>query len=71
MRIASIILGIVIAAIGGVMAYRALFLDPKTTIVITSSDIHEAPNYSRVVGGSVLFIGGAAIAIYGATRRRV
>jgi hypothetical protein len=68
-KILFTIIGIVIAAIGGVIAYRALFLDPSHAIVITSSEIREVPNYGRVIGGSALLVVGAALAIYSATRR--
>jgi hypothetical protein len=63
------IIGIVIAAIGGVVAYRALFLDPAAGIVITESKIEEIPDYTRVIGGSLLLLVGAVLAIFAATRR--
>ena len=71
LRIAAIVLGIIIAVIGGVIAYRALFLEPRATIIMTSGEVQEAPNYTRVIGGTALFLGGAALAVYSATRRRL
>ncbi|MGH9882860.1 MAG: hypothetical protein ACRD6N_15590 [Pyrinomonadaceae bacterium] len=68
MKLVLTILGIVIAAIGGVIAYRALFLEPSAAIVITNSDVREVPNYGRIVGGMVLFVGGAALAFFAAVR---
>lgn len=70
MRPLATILGIILAVTGGVMAYRALFLEPRAAVVITSNEIREVPNYTKVIGGSVLFLGGAALAIYAATRRK-
>ena len=73
LRTIAIILGIVLAAVGGVIAYRALFLEPAAAVVISSSsgDIREVPNYARIVGGGVLFVLGAAMAFVLATRKRV
>jgi hypothetical protein len=70
MRVILVIFGIVVAAVGGVIAYRALFLEPSAAIVITNTEIRELPNYTRVVGGIVLLIAGAAIAFFTATRGR-
>ncbi len=69
LRLLATILGIILAVVGGVIAYRALFLEPRAAIVITSDEIREVPNYTKVIGGTVLFIGGASLAIYAATRR--
>jgi hypothetical protein len=71
MRIVAIILGIVVAAVGGAIAYRALFLEPSAAVLITNSgEVRELPNYARIVGGSVLFVAGAAIALLAALHRR-
>jgi len=64
-----LILGVVLATIGGVITYRALYLEPKTAVVITNTQIRELPNYARVVGGALLFVGGSALALFAATRR--
>ena len=59
-----------IAAVGGVVAYRAYFLDPSAAVVITNTDVREVPDYFRIVGGLVLLVVGAAIAYTAALRRR-
>jgi len=70
LRIIAIIFGIVIAAAGGVVAYRAYFLEPSAAIIITNTDVRELPNTFRVVGGIVLLIVGAAIAYTAALRKK-
>jgi hypothetical protein len=70
LRPIAIILGIVVAAVGGVIAYRALFLEPSVAVVITNTEIRELPDYTRVVGGIVLLIAGAAIAFITAIRKK-
>ena len=68
-RVLLIIFGVVIAAVGGVVAYRAYFLAPPEAIVISESGIREVPDYFRVISGVILLIVGAAIAFTVATRR--
>jgi len=68
LRIIGIILGIIIAAIGGVIAYRALFLEPSSAVIITETEVRELPNTARVVGGVVLLAIGAAVAFFAARR---
>lgn len=70
MRPILVICGIVVAAVGGVIAYRALFLEPSAAIVVTNTEIRELPNYTRVVGGIVLLIAGFAIAFFTAARKK-
>lgn len=70
MRIAIIIVGLFIATAGGVIAFRALYLEPTSTVVITSDEIRELPNYTRVVGGALMLLIGAAAAYLGATRMK-
>jgi hypothetical protein len=65
----AIIVGIVLAAIGGVIAYRALFLEPASAVVISSKGVRELPDTFRLVEGIVLLIVGAAIALTTALRR--
>jgi hypothetical protein len=69
MKTLLLIVGILVATAGGVITYRALYLEPKAAVIITNTDIRELPNYTRVVGGALLFVGGSALAIYAATRR--
>lgn len=65
----AIIFGIVLAAVGGVIAYRAFFLDPSSAVVISSEGVRELPNTFRVVEGMVLLIVGAAIAFSAALKK--
>jgi hypothetical protein len=64
-----LIVGIIFATIGGVLTYRALYVEPKSAVIITDTDVRALPNYTRVVGGALLFVGGTALAFYAATRR--
>jgi hypothetical protein len=70
MRIVLIILGLLIATAGGVITYRALFLEPTSTVVITETEIKELPDYARVVGGTLLLLIGAAVAFLATTRMK-
>ena len=70
MRIFLIIFGVLLAAAGGVLAYRSYFLEPSAAVVITQTTVREVPNMTRVVGGLVLLGLGAAVAIFAALRRR-
>jgi hypothetical protein len=65
-----IAVGLLIATAGGVIAYRALFLEPTSTVVITETEIKELPDYARVVGGTLLLLIGAAVAFLAATRMK-
>lgn len=69
MRLIALIIGLAIAATGGVIVYRALFLQPQTTIVITDTSVRELPNMLRVAGGLILLIAGACLAFFAARRR--
>jgi len=71
MKILAIILGLAIAAIGGVIAYRAYFLEPSSAVVITSTEVRELPNTARVMGGLALTIVGAAMAFLAARTKRL
>jgi hypothetical protein len=70
-RIIALVLGIVISAWGGVISYRALFLEQSTTAVIDSGSgtVHEYPDLLRVVFGCIMLFGGAAIAFFAARRK--
>ena len=70
MKVLLLIVGILVATAGGVIAYRALYVEPKSTVVITETEIKQLPNQARVVGGALLFVGGSALALFAATRRR-
>lgn len=69
MKALLLIIGIMLATIGGVITYRALYVEPKSSVIITDTDIRQLPNYGRVVGGALLFVGGTALALYAATRK--
>ena len=69
MKIALLIVGILIATTGGVITYRALYLDPRSAVEITEKGVRELPNYTRILGGAVLLVGGTAIAFLGVRRR--
>ena len=69
MKVALIILGLLLGACGGVIAYRALYLEPPAAVVITNTDVREVPNTMRVVGGVVLMVGGATLAFLAARKR--
>jgi hypothetical protein len=69
-RVVLIIFGIVLAAAGGVLAYRSYFVDPHAAVVITETTVREVPNMTRVAGGIVLLALGAAVALFAAIRRR-
>jgi hypothetical protein len=70
MRVVLIIFGIVLAAAGGVLAYRSYFVDPHAAVVITETTVREVPNMARVAGGIVLLAAGAAVALFAALRGR-
>jgi hypothetical protein len=70
LRLVIIIFGIVLAAVGGVIAYRAYFLEPTAAIVISNEGVRELPDTFRIVGGLALLILGAAIAFFTAVRKQ-
>lgn len=69
MKTLALILGIIIAAAGGTIAYRALFIEPNAGIVVTNASIREIPNTLRVGGGLVLLVVGACVAFLSVRRR--
>ena len=69
MRALLLIIGIVVATVGGVITYRALYVEPKAGVVITETGTRQIPNQGRVVGGALMFVGGAALALFAATRK--
>ncbi len=70
MRIALIILGVILAAVGGVLAYRSFFIEPHAAIVISEAEVREVPNMARVAGGLALLAAGAGVAFFAALGRR-
>jgi len=69
MRILLLIVGILVATAGGVITYRALYVEPKSAVVITETEIRQIPNQARVVGGALMFVGGTALAFFAAVRK--
>jgi hypothetical protein len=69
MKALFLIVGIMLATAGGVITYRALYVEPRSAVVITETEIRQLPNYTRVVGGALLFVGGTALALYAAVRK--
>ena len=70
MKALLLIVGLLLATVGGVITYRALYVEPRSAVVITDTDIRELPNYARVVGGALLFVGGTALALFAAVRKK-
>ncbi len=70
MRIVLLLLGLLVASAGGVIAYRALFVEPHAAVVITEKSVRELPDVARVVAGLVLLVAGACAAFFAALRRR-
>jgi hypothetical protein len=65
-----LIVGILIATAGGVITYRTLYVEPRSAVVITDSGMRQIPNQARVVGGALMFVGGSALALFAATRKK-
>ena len=70
LRVIAIILGIVLAAVGGVIAYRAYFLEPATAFIISERGVRELPDTYRTIEGIVLLVIGAVMAFFAARRKR-
>ncbi|HEU4770149.1 MAG TPA: hypothetical protein VFS77_22470 [Pyrinomonadaceae bacterium] len=69
MRAILLIVGMLVATAGGVITYRALYVEPRSAVIVTDTEVRELPNYTRVVGGALLFVGGSALALYAAIRK--
>jgi hypothetical protein len=71
MRIALVIAGIALAAVGGVIAYHAAFASAPTAFVVneSSGSVREVHNVWRVALGILLLIAGAGLAFFAARRR--
>ena len=70
LRLILVIIGVILAAVGGVIAYRAFFLEPNAAVIITNTDVQEVKNWWKVAGGILMLITGASVAFIAATRRR-
>lgn len=69
MKYLLMLAGIVLGAIGGVIAYRAYFLEPTAAIVISNEGVRELPNTFRIVGGLLLLIVGAGLGFMAGVRK--
>ena len=69
MKTLLLFIGVLVATAGGVITYRALYIEPTSAVVITETGIRQIPNQARVVGGALLFVGGSALALFAATRK--
>lgn len=69
MRALAIIIGLLMGAAGGVVAYRAYFLAPDTTLVVSEDGITRLDNTAWVVAGLALFLAGAGVAFFAALKR--
>jgi hypothetical protein len=69
LRVALVIFGVVLAAAGGVLAYRSYFVEPRAAVVITDAAVREVPNMARVAAGLLLLAAGGALALSAALRR--
>ena len=69
LRLVIVVFGIVLAAVGGVIAYRAYFLEPAAAIVISNEGVRELPNTFKILGGLALLISGAAVAYFVAIKK--
>jgi hypothetical protein len=70
-RIIGFIVGAAVAAAGGVITYRAFFIEPSAAVIVTDSDVRELPDTARVLGGIIMLVAGIALAFYAARRRPV
>ncbi|MDQ1559167.1 MAG: hypothetical protein QOD32_2227 [Pyrinomonadaceae bacterium] len=70
MRALLSLAGILLAAVGGVIAYRAAFIAPRAAIVITDTGVTERPNLRHVSLGLLLLLSGACLAFSAARPRR-
>jgi hypothetical protein len=69
LRAIAVVFGIVLAAVGGVIAYRAFFVDPTAAVVISNEGVRELPDTFKIVEGLVLLVVGAVIAFIAALRK--
>lgn len=69
-KIITSLVGILLAAIGGVLAYRALFVVPRAAVVITETSVREMPDIWRILTGIALLLAGACLAFFALRPRR-
>jgi hypothetical protein len=70
LKVITFIAGLIIAAAGGVITYRALFVHPSPDFIITTTGaIHEVQNWWKAAGGILMLIVGASLAFLAGRRR--
>jgi len=70
-KILALLTGILLATVGGVVAYRAAFIAPRAAaVVITGTGVREMPDVWRIALGLALLIAGASLAFFAARPRR-
>jgi hypothetical protein len=71
MRFLLIIAGVVLAAVGGALAYHAAFVAPPSSFVVNSASgsVREVHSAWRVALGILLLVAGAGLAFVAARRR--
>jgi hypothetical protein len=69
MRVIGIIVGLLVAATGGVIAYRALYVEPSAGVIVTTDSVREFPNTLRLASGILLLLLGTAVAFFAARRK--
>ncbi|HEX8131475.1 MAG TPA: hypothetical protein VF527_20420 [Pyrinomonadaceae bacterium] len=70
MKIITSLAGILLAAVGGVVAYRAAFVAPHAAVVITETGVREMPDMWRILSGIALFVVGTCLAFIALRPRR-
>ncbi|MCA1629636.1 MAG: hypothetical protein LC774_04670 [Acidobacteria bacterium] len=72
MRALLVTIGILLAAVGGAVAYRAAFGDVPSAFIVNeaSGSVREVHNVWRVALGVLLLVAGAGLAFFAARRGR-
>ena len=70
-KVIALIVGLAIATWGGVIAYRALFMEPAGAAVVNTATgaVHQYPNLLRAASGIIMLVCGACAAFFAARRR--
>ncbi|HEV2881334.1 MAG TPA: hypothetical protein VGX24_08680 [Pyrinomonadaceae bacterium] len=64
MKIIASLAGILLATVGGVVAYRAAFVAPRAAVVITQTGVREMPDMWRILAGIALLVAGTCLAFF-------
>ncbi|MDX6710786.1 MAG: hypothetical protein QOH96_1802 [Blastocatellia bacterium] len=70
MRVLVFFGGVLVAALGGVILYRTLFVEPPAGYVITETHVRELPDTAKLVAGSLLLLAGALVAFFSLKRMK-